>query len=73
MTTVNPSTHKCCALCIRWDGDAGLTNQGVGRGLVRFSTGRRGTCALTRQSRGSNEGTACRDYSISPEASRYSS
>ena len=71
MTTVNPNTHKCCALCKRWEGDAGLTNQGAGRGLVRFNTSARGKCVVTKNNRISNEGTGCKDFSISPEADRY--
>ena len=71
MTTVNPSTKKCCALCNRWDGDAGLTNQGAGKGLVRFSTSARGTCVLLRNVKMANEGSSCKDFSISVEADRY--
>ena len=51
MTTVNPSKHKCCALCNRWGGNAGLTNQGAGRGHVRFNTAARGNCNLQRKPR----------------------
>ena len=71
MTTVNPGKHKCCALCKRWEGDAGLTNQGAGKGLVRFNTGARGKCVVTKNNRMANEGTGCKDFSISIEADRF--
>ena len=66
MTTVNPSRHKCCALCNRWGGNAGLTNQGAGRGLVRFNTTARGNCNLQRNTKAANE--SYKDFSINPEA-----
>ena len=71
MTTVDPNRYKSCALCKRWEGDAGLTNQGAGKGLVRFNTSKRGNCILLRNNKAANEGTACKDFSISPEADRY--
>ena len=71
MTTVDPNKHRCCALCKRWEGDAGLTTQGAGRGLVRFNTSARGKCILLRNNRAANEGTGCKDFSISVEADRF--
>ena len=71
MTTVNPNTYKSCALCKRWQGDAGLTNNGAGRGLVRFDTSKRGNCILLRNSKAANEGTSCKEFAISPEADRF--
>ena len=71
MTTVNPNTYKSCALCKRWEGNASLTNQGAGRGLVRFNTSARGRCNLSRNTRLANEGTGCGDFSISFEADRF--
>jgi len=71
MTTVDPNKYKSCALCKRWEGNAGLTNQGAGRGLVRFNDGARGKCTATKNNRLANEGTGCKDFSISPEADRY--
>lgn len=71
MTTVNPSRHKCCALCNRWQGDAELTSSGTSRGMVRFNTSKRGTCTVSRNTRISNEGTNCNDFQISQEASSY--
>ena len=71
MTTVDPNRYKSCALCKRWQGDAGLTNQAAGRGLVRFDTAKRGICTLIKNNKLANEGTSCKDFAISPEADRY--
>jgi len=71
MTTVNPSRHKCCALCERWQGDAELTNQGAGRGMVRFNMSKRGMCRFTRQDRAASEGVNCNEFQISHRASSY--
>ena len=61
------------AFCKRWDGDAQLTNQGVGKGYIRFNESARGKCTANqaRNTKLANEGSGCRDYEISPGADRF--
>jgi len=70
--SANPNSSKC-AFCIRWDGDAQLTNQGTGKGFIRFNDTARGNCVAKQNQimKRANEGSGCKDYRISPEASRY--
>ena len=71
MTQANPKSAKC-AFCKRWDGDAGLTNQGVAKGFIRFDDSARGICLANqaKNTRRANEGSGCKDYVIGPEADR---
>jgi len=71
-TTGNPGQSKC-AFCKRWTGDANLTNQGIGRGLIRFEISARGTCTASGNhiQKSAVDGSGCRNYEISPEANRY--
>jgi len=72
MSQADPRKPKC-AFCNKWQGDAQITNQGVAKGLVRYNSTARGTCLAGqgRNTRIANEGSNCRDYDMSIEASRY--
>lgn len=64
------STVKCCALCDRWKGNAGLTGQGTQEGYVKFSPGVKGSCSY-QGPRESDDGKNCPDFKINDEARRY--
>ena len=67
-TTV-PKNYKKCALCKRWEGDAGLIYD-TGSKTFKFDTGVRAKCAANGSMRESTNGDSCKDFAPSVEASR---
>jgi len=72
MTSADPRKPKC-AFCKRWSGDAKVTNQGISNGLLRFEVSARGNCMArsAHVAKNAGDGASCKDYVISPEASRF--
>lgn len=62
--TANPKTHKFCAFCRRWSGDADLNfkNKNVG---FEFTRGVNAKCMATNNTKYSeNNAHSCRDYAV---------